>query len=54
VKRHLDIATEQAAAAASGDAATFAKDFAAGSVAQAAFLAAINAAGIPECASVDR
>jgi hypothetical protein len=53
-KQHATIAADQATAASNGDAATFAKDFTAGTAAQAAFLAAINAAGVPECAPVDR
>jgi hypothetical protein len=51
---HLAIAADQATAAASGDVDSFTKDYAAGTRAQADFLAAINAAGVPECAPVDR
>ncbi len=53
-KRHASIAADQAKATASGDTATFTKDFNDGTAAQAAFLAAITAAGVPECAPVDR
>jgi hypothetical protein len=53
-KQHATIAADQATAAATSDAAAFAKDFTAGTAAQASFLAAINAVGVPECAPVDR
>jgi hypothetical protein len=53
-KQHEAIAADQAKAAVGSDAATFVKDYTAGAAAQASFLTAINAAGIPECAPVDR
>jgi hypothetical protein len=52
--QHATSALDQVSAAVSGDVTRFTKDFAAGGAAQVAFLAAINAAGVPECAPVDR
>jgi hypothetical protein len=52
-KHHEAIAADQAKAAVAGDAATFVKDYNTGAAAQAAFLTAIVAAGVPECAPVD-
>jgi hypothetical protein len=53
-KQHEAIAADQAKAAVASDAAEFVKDYTAGVAAQASFLAAINTAGVPECAPVDR
>jgi hypothetical protein len=54
VESHARIASEQAAAAQNGDTGTFTEDYHEGTETQDALLAAANAAGVPECASVDR
>jgi hypothetical protein len=51
---HVQSASEQQAAAQRGDAQTFIKDYYEGVKTQSDLLTAANAAGIPECASVDR
>ena len=54
VASHARIATEQAAAAKSGDIETFKSDYHEGTDTQDVLLSAANAAGVPECAAVDR
>lgn len=54
VQRHRDINADQIGAAQRGDTATFTADYHAGLETQALLLAAANAAGVPECAKVDR
>ena len=54
VKRHVDLNADQITAAGRGDSATFSKDYFAGQQTQAALLQAAKAAGVPECAKVDR
>ncbi len=54
VSSHARIATEQAAAARSGDIQTFTKDYYEGTKTQGVLLSAADAAGVPECAAVDR
>ena len=54
VESHARIASEQAAAAQSGDTETFTKDYYEGTETQDVLLTAANAAGVPECAAVDR
>jgi hypothetical protein len=54
VQSHRDLNADQIAAAGSGDATTFAKDFAAGQKTQADVLKAATAAGVAACAEVDR
>jgi hypothetical protein len=51
---HRDNNRDQIAAAERGDTATFAADYHLGVATQAKFLAAANAAGVPDCAKVDR
>jgi hypothetical protein len=51
---HVRSASEQQAAAQRGDSATFVKDYYEGAQTQADLLSAADAAGVPECASVDR
>jgi hypothetical protein len=54
IERHLNLNADQIAAAGRGDGATFARDYAAGAQAQADLLRAATAAGVPDCAKVDR
>lgn len=54
VSDHARIATEQAAAAKRGDIQTFIDDYHDGTDTQPVLLDAANAAGVPECAAVDR
>ncbi len=54
VRRHRELNAEQIVAATKGDAATFSKDYDEGVATQAAMLKAATAAGLPECAKVDR
>jgi hypothetical protein len=54
VESHVRIAIEQQAAAESGDIPTFIKDYEEGSAVQDELLRAADAAGVPECAAVDR
>lgn len=54
IDRHVSLNADQIAAAKVGDTATFAKDYAAGLVTQADLLKAATAAGVPDCAKVDR
>lgn len=54
VPDHARIATEQAAAAEKGDIETFIDDYHQGRDTQPVLLSAANAAGVPECAAVDR
>ena len=54
VASHARIATEQADAATSGDIETFEDDYHEGTDTQDVLLSAANAAGVPECAAVDR
>jgi hypothetical protein len=54
VSEHARIASEQAEAAASGDVETFVADYHQGTDTQPVLLSAANAAGVPECAAVDR
>ena len=54
VGRHRDINRDQIAAAERGDTATFAADYHSGVDTQAKLLAAATAAGVPDCAKVDR
>ena len=54
VRRHRELNAEQIVAATNGDAATFSKDYDEGVATQAAMLKAATAAGLPECAKVDR
>jgi hypothetical protein len=51
---HVQNASDQQAAAQRGDTQTFIKDFHDGAAIQDKLLAAANAAGVPECATVDR
>ena len=51
---HLRSASEQQAAAQRGDVQTFVKDYYEGAKTQDDLLSAANAAGVPECAAVDR
>jgi hypothetical protein len=51
---HVRNASEQQAAAQRGDTQTFINDYQAGSTIQADLLSAADAAGVPECAAVDR
>ena len=54
IKRHVDLDVEQQAAASNGDAETFTHDFEQGLGTQDALFRAADAAGVPECAEVDR
>jgi hypothetical protein len=54
VESHVRIASEQQAAAQRGDAQTFIKDYNQGTETQDMLLRAAIAAGVPECAAVDR
>jgi hypothetical protein len=54
IERHVQLDIEQQAAAKSGDTETFTKDYHEGSDTQAELLRAADAAGVPECADVDR
>ena len=54
IQSHVDLNAEQITAAENGDTATFAADFAEGAVTQAALLKAAIAAGVADCANVDR
>ena len=51
---HMRIATEQQAAAARRDSDTFTKDYEEGTKTQDELLQAATAAGVPDCAAVDR
>jgi hypothetical protein len=53
-RTHRDNNRDQIAAAERGDTATFAADYQVGVATQAKFLTAANAAGVPDCAKVDR
>ncbi|HYN70651.1 MAG TPA: hypothetical protein VEX41_10650 [Candidatus Eisenbacteria bacterium] len=54
VGRHRDLNRDQISAAERGDTVTFAADYQAGIETQAQLLAAATAAGVPDCAKVDR
>ena len=54
VQRHRDLNADQIGAAERGDTTTFTADYHAGVETQGQLLAAANAAGVPECAKVDR
>ncbi len=54
IQRHVDLNAEQITAANSGDTATFAADYAKGVQTQAALLNDAIAAGVADCAKVDR
>jgi hypothetical protein len=54
VERHQQINADQISAAERGDAAAFSADYDLGVQTQAALLKAAEAAGVPECAKVDR
>ena len=54
VHRHREINADQIVAATTGDATRFSNDYEAGTKTQAAMLNAATAAGVPECAKVDR
>jgi hypothetical protein len=54
IEGHVRNASEQQAAAQRGDTQTFIKDYNEGSTIQDELLRAVNAAGVPECAAVDR
>ena len=51
---HVRLDVEQQAAAQSGDSQTFTKDYYGGQQTQADLFRAADAAGVPECAAVDR
>jgi hypothetical protein len=51
---HVRSASEQQAAAQRGDSATFIKDYYEGAKTQDDLLSAADAAGVPQCAAVDR
>lgn len=54
IASHVRSASEQQAAAQRGDAQTFIKDYYEGAQTQRDLLSAADAAGVPECAAVDR
>jgi hypothetical protein len=54
VERHVNLNADQIAAAERGDGATFSTDYSAGLQTQAEVLRAATAAGVPQCAQVDR
>lgn len=54
VTRHRDLNRDQIVAAERGDTATFSADYSAGLETQAKLLTAATAAGVPDCAKVDR
>lgn len=54
VERHVNLNADQIAAAGRGDRATFSSDYTAGLQTQADLLRAATAAGVPDCAQVDR
>jgi hypothetical protein len=54
VERHQQLNADQIRAAERGDAAAFSADYDLGVQTQAALLQAAEAAGVPECAKVDR
>jgi hypothetical protein len=54
IEGHLRSASEQQAAAQRGDSATFVKDYYEGVKTQGDVLSAADAAGVPQCAAVDR
>lgn len=54
IESHVAINADQIAAAERGDGATFAADYDRGVATQAALLRAAEAAGVPDCAKVDR
>lgn len=54
IQRHVELDVEQQAAAATGDTETFTADFKLGLGTRDALFRAAEAAGVPECADVDR
>lgn len=54
IEHHVSLNADQIDAAELVDTATFAKDYAAGLATQADLLRAATAAGVPDCAKVDR
>ncbi len=54
IEGHVRSASEQQTAAQRGDTPTFIKDYYEGTKTQAELLSAADAAGVPECAAVDR
>jgi hypothetical protein len=54
IQTHVRLEVDEQAAAQRGDTNTFTQDYYLGAKAQDALLHAVNAAGVPQCAAVDR